>query len=219
MHHYTAATSQEPFSATHDAAVLELYTHVIPVIALEHEPLLNVIFAVTALHLYRLDPSNTKYAEVHRRYFEAALTSQRYAVESITPENADGVCLTAIMIGYLALSTRSVSQDYEPPSLWLDLASNHNKLLKVAWDWILERSHLVCIINAEPNLRQYWVQLRPTYPEIFPPDLERLFPYVLDFQDHLEVMNEEKHSVYKFVLGYGKTNDFHIIALPIANPA
>ena len=132
MHHYTAETSQAPFVATHDANVRELYTRVIPIIALKHEPLLNAIFAVASLHLYKLEPSNAEYADAHRRYFEAALTSQRHAVESITPENADGICLTASMIAHLALISRSAHQDYEPPYLWLDLASNHHTLFKTA---------------------------------------------------------------------------------------
>ena len=206
MHHYTAVTSRESFIATHDAAVRDLYTYTIPAVALKHEPLLSAIFAVAALHLYKLDPSKTEYADVHRRYLEVALKSQRHAVESISSENADGVCLTASMIANLTLSTRLVTQeDYQPPSLWFDLASTHHTLFKTAWDLILESTRLVCIIEAEPNLQKFWRQLRPGYPAIFPPDPESFFPNILEFHDPAEIMDEERRSLYRFVLGYSKT--------------
>ena len=203
MHHYTYSTSQEPLIYNHDPSCKDIYTCLIPILALEHECLLNAVFATAALHIFKIDPSKREFDEAHRHYFEAAVSSQRQAVDSMTAYNADAICLTASMIIFQALTMRTPTQTYEPPTVWLDLGTGNEGLFRAAMPFLVESNRILATIEAAPNLRAFKLHCYHTYPDIFPSHLDEFFPRLLDFDDPSEILDERTSSVYKFVMGFG----------------
>ena len=204
MHHYTYSTSQMDFMANHDPGIKDIYIRLAPILALKHECLMNALLASAALHMFKLDPERTEFADAHRRYFDAAVVDQRQAVTRINPDNADALCLAASFISLQALSVRPGARGYSPPSVWLDLAAGNATLFQSAWKWLVESNQILAIANAEPNLQQFNKKCWEEYPDIFPPhlELESIFPTLLEFRDPTEDPDTGRTSVYRWAMGY-----------------
>ena len=201
MHHYTSLTSQNAFMDNHDPEIKHLYTHVAPILALEHEPLMAAIFSVAAQHLSKLEPSKPEFQEAHRRYFNTAVEFQR-AVKQMNSDNAEALCITATLLHNQALTVTDSSSGYEPPSVWLELSSGNGRLFTEAWKWISNDNQIICIVKAEPNLRDFYIACRQPYPDIFPSNLGGVFTELLDFYDPTETLDDESLTVYRFCMGY-----------------
>ena len=202
MHHYSSVTSQQHLMASHDPGIKDIYVRLAPTLALKHESLMNSILAAAALHIYKLDPEKIEFRDIHRRYFNAAVIDQRQAVGRMNADNADALCLAASFISFQALAMRHESQDYSPPSVWIDLATGHQALFQSAWTWITESNQIMSIVNAEPNLRKFREKCWQEYPDVFPDHLEMIFPALLDFQDPSEDLDPERIAAYKWSMGY-----------------
>ena len=202
MHHYSSVTSQQHFLANHDPGIKDVYARLTPILALKHVSLMNSLLATAALHIYKLDPEKIEFRDIHRRYFNAAVVDQRQAVSRINADNADALCIAAAFISFQALSMRHESQDYSPPSVWIDLATGHQSLFQSAWTWIIESNQILAIVNAEPNLQDFKEKCWKEYPDNFPDHLEMIFSGLLDFQDASEDLDPDRISAYKWSMGY-----------------
>lgn len=188
--------------ASHDEGVKDIYARLAPILALKHEFLMDALLSAAALHMSKLNPEKAEFADAHRKYFESAVIYQRQAVNIINPDNADAICLAALLISFQALVMPPESRTYSPPSGWLDLATGNAMLFRSAWSWLKESKRILAIVDAEPNLQKFNEKCWEEYPDIFPPHIESISPMLLEFQDSSEDLNPERTSVYKWTLGY-----------------
>ena len=99
-----------------------------PNMALQHEPLLYAIFALTILYIVvnKTDvPFSTDELLMYRaRYVEATLVQHRRALDQLTGDTADCITYTAALLSTDALACLRdrVLEPYEPPHSWLQMS-------------------------------------------------------------------------------------------------
>ena len=150
----------------------------------EHPFLLNAIFAITSLYVVcdagqpprvsskgqkaqagadainRPDFSlgNISPARAHRIYLNLAVRTQREAVSSINPENADAVFLASVLLSYQTLKLLPDSPGpnlYSPPTQWLRMSNAIAAVLQVAAPLVREGSvvDMVRTTQMDPDFR------------------------------------------------------------------
>lgn len=108
LHHFTVATTRT-LPGTHDPRVLECWSVHAPRLALDYEPLLNALIAISALHMIRLAVKNNNnnnnkpvidpgLLACRATYLDAALRTHREGLDRPSPQTVDAACFTSCLV-------------------------------------------------------------------------------------------------------------------------
>lgn len=155
MHHYTLHTSLT-FPLSGDPNSRELNTTQIPNLAFTNDALLYSIYFITALHLFKSEPSNSEALKAYHNYLDLAIRSHRADVAQLSSRNADPVCLTSSLIrfGSFAILQERSLDPYTPPIQWLHMNRGCAEVFRTAWFWIGNRETSIAAkgIKRTPDL-------------------------------------------------------------------
>jgi hypothetical protein len=153
LHHYFSSTCHT-FAAIQDQSVFDTWSIYASAMAFDHNYLLQGILAVSALHLSYLHPSQKEYSHAHPVYLNAAAQEHRKAVANLGRQNADAVCLTAILISYQAFALLQGEDlaEYTPPIQWLQTSHAIKSIIRETRRWIDENSRTYALIYSIPQL-------------------------------------------------------------------
>jgi hypothetical protein len=222
LHHYTTVVTNsfttEPFRQMWSLDTVRL--------GFEHPFLLNAIFAITSLYIacdagegsrvYSYDQGaesvanmidrpkfslgNIDQEKVHRIYLNLAVRTQREAVSSINPHNADAVFLASVLLSYQSLKLLPNSPSpkiYSPPTQWLRMSNAISTVVQAARPLAREGSvvDMIRTMQMQPDFRD-----RAT---IFNPQNMKPFEALLDWSSYPEPdLDLESRSVYEQTLAY-----------------
>ncbi|KAK4614338.1 Zn(2)-C6 fungal-type transcription factor afumD [Fulvia fulva] len=109
MHHYATSTYKTIAMRTQDPAVYQLE---LPRLACQHSYLLDAMFSLTSCHLaYERPAEAAEYVADAVRYQARALETYRHKLETLSPEDCQGVFHASALFGVLALAFRSVDPE------------------------------------------------------------------------------------------------------------
>lgn len=192
----------------------------------EHPFLLNAIFAVASLHIVcdagerprlfsddqraqsvvnaidrpKFSLGNIDHAKAHRIYLNLAVRTQREAVSSINPQNADAVFLASVLLSYQALKLLPDSPKpsvYLPPTQWLRMSNAIATVVQAALPLTREGSVVDMIqkIQMEPDFRDQAAT--------FNPQNRKPFEALLDWANYPEPnLDLEGRETYEQTLAY-----------------
>jgi len=195
MHHFTSSTVHSGFLSAHDEDILQMWWKKTPVLAFKHPFLLNVIISIAALHITKITPQRTDMADVHRIYFNAAVSQLRHAVQDINTENAEAVCISNILIALpsFILLQNPDSRSYCPPFELFSILASNISLFAAAWPLLSESSPIMAFATAEPDMRIFVKEVRQ--------DKHRQpFLKLLSWRAAGEEVDEESQDAYDFAL-------------------
>lgn len=125
-------------AGTHLPELLHTWTVEVPRLALDYEPLLNSIMALSCLYLATesTDPAlSSQDLLTHRAaYLEATLQQHRQALGLMTKQTADATCFASVVLtvdAFASLRDRVV-EPYEPPMHWLQMSRGISGVFKIA---------------------------------------------------------------------------------------
>jgi hypothetical protein len=222
LHHYTTVVTKtfsfEPFLQVWDLDSVRL--------GFEHPFLLNAIFSISSLHLvcdagesspvYSGDErtrsvakaierpkysfGNINHAKAHRIYLNLAVRTQREAISSLDPNNADAIFLTSVLLSYQSLKLLPDSPSpnvYLPPTQWLRMSSAISSLVQAARLLVREGSviDMIRTHHVQPDFRDQAA--------IFNPQNIKPFEALLDWSRYPEPdLDLESKTTYERTLAY-----------------
>ncbi|KPM36552.1 hypothetical protein AK830_g10013 [Neonectria ditissima] len=163
MHTFTVRTCRT-LPGTHLPELLETWAVEVPRLALDYEPLLSAIMALTSHHLAREARTRDEadgFLTLRSLYLESTLHKHRRALADVTRDKADAVCFTTVIltIDTMAnLGERSL-QPYEPPLQWLHVSRGVGDVCRLTLGLIED--------DADAKIR---------------PVVDTMMPFVRDFQ-------------------------------------
>lgn len=162
---------------------LELHADIIPQASLRFSGLQNAMYSYALLHMHvqssvhGILPRNADFFEevglqmrgtswlghdsgtdplsLHRDYLDRALQGQRGVVSEINEKNADGICITAILLAQVALvhsSLMRLGSEYSIPSDWFRLQSSFSACLAAARPLLKMDSATGTMIHSAPTI-------------------------------------------------------------------
>jgi hypothetical protein len=222
LHHYTTVVintfSTEPFRQVWYLDSVRL--------GFENSFLLNAIFAISSLHIVcdagerpriysddgrinsfarvidrpKYSLGNIDHARVHRVYLNLAVRTQREAVSSLNPNNADAIFLASVLLSYQALKLLPDSSSpkvYLPPTNWLRMSNAISSVVQAARPLAREGSvvDLIRTTQTEPDFRDR--------DAIFNPQNRKPFEALLDWSKYPEPnLDLESKTTYEETLAY-----------------
>ncbi|EFZ02370.1 Zn(2)-Cys(6) zinc finger domain protein [Metarhizium robertsii] len=118
--------------------IKKIWTVDVPSMAMEYEPLLNAIMALSILHLSYMDntrgilkPEQLEWQGA--QYLEATLQQHRNAIGSLEREIADPASFTSVILSLHALASlrERTFEPYHPPIQWLQMCKGVMNVFKV----------------------------------------------------------------------------------------
>jgi hypothetical protein len=222
LHHYmtvvTKTFSFEPFRQVWYVDSVRL--------SFEHPFLLNAIFAISSLHLicdvgerppvYSDDDrthsvakaidrpkysfGNINHAKAHRIYLNLAVRTQREAISSLNPNNADAIFLASVLLSYQALKLLPDSSSpnvYLPPTQWLRMSNAISSVVQAARPLVQDGSMIDMIrtTHVQPDFSDQAA--------IFNPQHIKPFEALLDWSRYPEPdLDFESKTTYERTLAY-----------------
>ena len=210
------------FPSSHNPELEEILVWTCVDMGFNYPYLLNAIFAITSLYVWITAPApqtedETKpipesllgvdYGQLHRLYMNRSISQQRDALAALTPDNADAIGLTAVLLATMATcllsdEPESVESMYAPPLQWLTM---HASIASVF------RDAVPFLEGSGPMMRYFTPADEPNFfdsPELFNPENALPFQKLLDFQDHSDFIAGEEESDPLVVDAYVKTTAF-----------
>jgi hypothetical protein len=162
MHQFTAHTSQRDFLSLHDETVGNMWQNYAPILAFEHPFLLSAIISIAALHIAKIQPDRQDMADVHRTYYNAAISQHRHAVQDMSADNAEAVWISTVLIALPAFillqNTEYIS--YSPPLQLFHILAGNIPVFQHGRPLIKPESPVLCILAAKPNLAEFLTEAR-----------------------------------------------------------
>ncbi|KAH8660753.1 hypothetical protein BGZ60DRAFT_112692 [Tricladium varicosporioides] len=196
MHHFITSTVQKNFLSVHDEHVLDMWYSLAPALAIDHPVLLNIILSIAALHIFKVNPEELRMADIHRIYFNAAVSEHRNVIQDINPQNIEAVCLSTILIGlpaFMFLQNTEIGS-YSPPLQLFHLMEGTIIVFQTALPMLSDRSKVRSVMNAKPNI----VDFRDSPME----DYLKPFSKLTQWRASAEEIDAESQQAYNFMLGY-----------------
>jgi hypothetical protein len=197
MHHFTYVIAARDFLGLHDPDVAEMWRNTAPNLAFEHPFLLNIMIAIAALHVTKVQPDRADMADIHRTYFNAAISQHRHALQDLGPENAEAVCVSTVLIAlpaFILLQTSEVACYYPPLQLFYLLGSNV-PVFKQALPLIPMGSKIMSILTCSPDMMEF---LQESDKEQYGIPFARF----AEWRAHEENIDPESENVYSFALKF-----------------
>ncbi|KAL3482164.1 hypothetical protein BJX99DRAFT_217445 [Aspergillus californicus] len=183
MHHFTTSTCQ---TLTTNRGVQALWRCQVPELGFVHRYLLQMIFAVAALHISRKTPSETQYVLYAYQQYEASLRNSSLALTQISPDN----CHALYAVSALAFIFEFGTLQHRKSLLY-----NENGLLA---DWIVHSRGVHTVIGSSWGhlgsgcLKQMFeCEYTSAVPAAFEGSLRELASHT-----HLHLFPEEKRRIY-----------------------
>jgi hypothetical protein len=200
MHHFVTSTVQSDFLSTHDRIMSEVWIRVAPALALEHPFLMSAILSISALHIAKTQPGFMDMSNIHRLYFNAALSQHRDAVNNLSPSNAEAACVSAVLISLppIALLQDTEVQEsktYSPPMHVFNLLAGNIPLFTSALPFVPPRSQVMAIVDANPKFSELQRQAKD---EMF----GRPFTALINWRAEDETLDFGSQVAYETVLRY-----------------
>ncbi|KAB5559756.1 c6 zinc finger domain-containing protein [Coniochaeta sp. 2T2.1] len=122
MQNYIQHVAQ-PFPPSPNREWHDLFSNIIPKLALSHDNMLYSLLTVSASRLLLDDPDDRALYSARQRYLILAMREQRNMIERLSAETADAVCFTSLL---LLLNSFSMLRDrilepYTPPLEYLHI--------------------------------------------------------------------------------------------------
>ena len=171
-------------------------------LALEHDFLLNLFFALSALHL-AIEPIPSKgpnhdfdFSRVHRLYLNKALQEQRAALAQLGPHNASALFWFAILSVYVPLRGMLPEDRLESTPLlvrWLTMSAALRDVFNVTYG---TGGNLVSYINNSVLTLLRDEERTHDY------NFGQPFRALIDFEDPGEVLTSVSVPIYTSILAY-----------------
>lgn len=151
--HYTEHIMQ-PFPDLANAHLVTAWGAEVPRMALEYDNVMYMLFALSACHLVRREPTDTQLAMTADLYLGLALREQHKAVAKLNIENSDAVMYSAMMLLITSIArlwNRSL-EPYKPPMEWLRLGSGAGTVMRTAKEFLQHNpaSKILLFLRAPP---------------------------------------------------------------------
>ena len=181
---------------TYLEAVTKTWVNDVPTIAMEYEPLLHSITAVTILFISttrRALPAGLGFDDLRMRraqYLESTLQEHRKAIGTINKNNADPAGFTSVILSFDAFASlrERVLDPYEAPTQWLYMSKGVMNVFKVG------RKLLQGNPDAKINIITETSASFVDPAVIFRESNRTRFPYLL--QDSPEISLEDMEAYY-----------------------
>lgn len=211
LHHYTTVTAK---TLGADSEAHEVYATTVPLTAFEYPFLLDMVLALAALHLSRLQqsgPDAVEYALVGGRHHDAALASFQATVRDIDESNFKAVLIFAgLLFPYSCAS--SIDSDHDVDHAFNSLFSNFSLTRRVrpmvsSFYDAMKASILEKLIpddvkginwlTQEPPVETELVQLRKfaeVVHHLYPPDIVDAYGYAVHILVLTFAATEKSHD-------------------------
>jgi hypothetical protein len=136
-------------------------------------------------------------ADIHRIYFNAAVSQLRRAVQDINPENAEAICISNILIALpsFILLQNPENRSYSPPLQLFSILASNVSLFSAAWPMLSETSPIMAFATAKPDMRVFSQDVRQ--------DKHRQpFLKLMTWRAAGEEVDEESQDAYDFAICY-----------------
>ncbi|EAW07716.1 Zn(II)2Cys6 domain-containing transcription factor afumD [Aspergillus clavatus NRRL 1] len=154
LHHFTLFTSAT-MPGAHLKRIKDCWSIDVPRLAFSYKPLLHAVFAISALHLFKANPNEASLPDIHCIYLEQALREHRLCIGGMTPQTADAVCFTSILLlvgEFATLQDRPVAS-YKSVNEWMHLVRGSVSVFDAALEIIRRNTHpanIWCITETFP---------------------------------------------------------------------
>jgi hypothetical protein len=223
LFHFTSFTAKHDFLSSTDENVLKMWQYTAPSLAFEHPFLLNAIISIAALHTAKTSPERRDMAEVHRTYFNTAISQHRDAVRDLSVANAEAVCLSSILISlpaFILLQNTEVGS-YSPPLQLFRLQAGTVKMFQTALPLVPHTSEVNAIMAAAPIVQDFINESKR--------DIYRApFKNLVSWRAVDEIVSAESQEAFSVALGFigyiltaiesGQHDVFHIRRLLYSVP-
>jgi hypothetical protein len=217
------------FNGSDNPNILEAWQYRLPALALRFPFLLNALLATAALNLavaadssaeasmagehhgdrqgvidaIRSGMTRNDFAGIHQMYLDLSLSEHRAAINGLSAENADAVCMTSVLIGnhgfllgsrrgYRSTAETTVENgrdDYEVPLHWLQLSAGIREIVYYADDDLLQPGSLIRVLMSTFN----WSDVNEAINKSSRPSA---FSYLIDFERYQEPTHFSLEATY-----------------------
>lgn len=129
-----------------------------PILAFEHQFLLNAVISIAALHITKIQPDRQDMEDIHRTYYNAAISQHRHAVRELSPHNAEAVLISTILIAlpaFILLQNRDAIC-YSPPLQLFYILAGNVPIFQLGLPLLSPSSKVKCLLSAKPNIPEFW---------------------------------------------------------------
>ncbi len=177
-----------------DCVIKEVFTAVIPSLALQHAPILDAHLAISALSLSVQCPNDGAFGRATYEYICSATRQlQNLLVGGVGPDNAEMACVTSILIAlHSAMSCRAaVGIDRgETISLrWVQPFQGVGAMLSATWPWIQDSKVVRMFVRST------------SWPPRYQLSLNSPFAFLLEGVDDACISTRR---AYEYALGYAE---------------
>ncbi|KAJ4250964.1 hypothetical protein NW762_011614 [Fusarium torreyae] len=174
----------------------DTWTVRVPKLAMDYEPLLSAIMLIASHHLARIrtTPEEVEhYLTLRSLYLGTTLQAHRPALSSVTKENAEAVCFTALILSVdnMANLQNRALEPYEPPLQWIQLCRSIEGVWRFALDLVKD--------DATSRIGPATENMIPWYREARTFSSERLSHLLQPLEG--EVINADNMKAYREVAG------------------
>lgn len=149
LHHFTVCTSRT-LPGSHIPRVFETWSVHVPRLAINFEPLLNALLALSTLHLIDSKADNhVDLTTIRAKYLNRALRLHRQSLEQLNHSTASAASFTSILLLINAFSMlrdrTGVMSPYEPPMEWMRIAQGTCQFFDIAGPIVCADSDSPCL--------------------------------------------------------------------------
>ncbi|KAF4962381.1 hypothetical protein FSARC_9547 [Fusarium sarcochroum] len=177
-------------------AMNDTWTVRVPKLAIDYEPLLSAIMLIASHHLacIKTTPEEVEHHLTLRSlYLGSTLQAHRPASLSVTKENAEAVCFTALILSVdnMANLQNRPLEPYEPPLQWFQLCKSIEGVWRLAFDLVKD--------DVDSRIRPATETMLPWYREAKAFSPERLNHLIQAQED--ESIDADDMKVYQETVG------------------
>ena len=225
LHHFMTVVTYT-FPASYEQFFQDMWNVTAVRIAFDQPFLLSAILAIASLHLVssaggghhfyahdkdvlsvarvvdstQISLGGIDHAKAHRIFLNQAVRQQREAISTLSPQNADAIFLSSILLSYQALKLlpdSSSATKYTPPIQWLSMSKSITAVVQASRSLVQNDSVLSMLITTEskPDFRDH--------DSIFNPQFRVPFLALLDWTSYPEPdFDPEIKHTYEETLAY-----------------
>ena len=157
MQNYIQQIAQ-PLSVSPNKEWHELFSIIMPRLALSHDNMLYSLLTVSASHLLLVDPDDRALYSARQRYLILAMREQRKMIERLSAETANAVCFTSLLLllnSFTMLRDR-ILEPYTPPLEYLHIGRGAGTVIWLSVEAAIksgdfEKSDMYVVANSYPR--------------------------------------------------------------------
>lgn len=202
MQNYLQGVAQ-PLPVSPNKEWQQLFSHVMPKLALDHDNLLYAMLTVSASHLLITEPDNIELFKARQSYLILAMREQRKMVERLSVDTADAVCFTSLLLlinSFCMLRERALEPSYSPPVEWLHIGRGAGTVIWLSVEAAhksgnFEKSSMCVIARSYPKFGEDESYFSPLMRQGFEGILTQALPSG-------EVWDDETREAYEKTVSY-----------------